>query len=79
MTYADLQINLIEMGLSIKDLANLLSMNPNSITNYKSNGMIPINLAITISLISSLKKAGLSPEDIINEVKNKHANDLIEK
>lgn len=79
MTYADLQINLIEMGLSIKDLANLLSMNPNSITNYKSNGMVPINLAITISLISSLKKAGLSPEDIINEVKNKHANDLIEK
>jgi|JI10StandDraft_1071094.scaffolds.fasta_scaffold1370990_2 DNA-binding CsgD family transcriptional regulator len=79
MTYADLQINLIEMGLSIKDLANLLSMNPNSITNYKSNGMIPINLAITISLIASLKKAGLSPEDIINEVKNKHANDLIER
>jgi len=54
-------------------------MNPNSITNYKSNGMIPINLAITISLIASLKKAGLSPEDIINEVKNKHANDLIER
>lgn len=79
MTYKDLQISLIEMGLSIKDLAILLGMNPNSITNYKSTGIIPMNLAITISLILQLKNAGFSPEKIINEVKIKHANDLIEK
>ena len=48
MTYKELQIELLEMGLSIKDLANLLGMNPNSITNYKSIGIIPMNLAITI-------------------------------
>ena len=48
VTYKELQIELLEMGLSIKDLANLLGMNPNSITNYKSIGIIPMNLAITI-------------------------------
>lgn len=78
MTYTDLQIELLEIGLSIKDLANLLGMNPNSITNYKRTKVIPLNLAITISLISYLKKTGITPEDIINEIKKKHAVDLIE-
>ena len=78
MTYTELQITLLEMGLSIKDLATLLGMNPNSITNYKSTGIIPLNLAITVTLIANLKKADLSPEEIINEVKRRHANNLIE-
>lgn len=78
MTYTELQITLLEMGLSIKDLATLLGMNPNSITNYKSTGIIPLNLAITVTLITHLKKAKLSPEEIINEVKRRHANNLIE-
>lgn len=77
MTYTELQIILLEMGLSIKDLATLLGMNPNSITNHKITGMIPLNLAITVALISCLKKANLSPEDIINEVKRKHTNNFI--
>ena len=56
MTYTELQITLLEMGLSIKDLATLLGMNPNSITNYKSTGIIPLKLAITVTLIANLKK-----------------------
>jgi len=64
MTYTDLQIELLEIGLSIKDLANLLGMNPNSITNYKRTKVIPLNLAITISLISYLKKQAL-PQKIL--------------
>lgn len=78
MTYAELQMMLLEMDLSIKDLATLLGMNPNSITNYKSTGMIPLHLAITVALISHSKKAGLSPEDIINEVKRGHAKKFLE-
>ena len=78
MTYAELQMTLLEMDLSIKDLATLLGMNPNSITNYKSTGMIPLHLAITVALISHSKKAGLSPEDIINEVKRGHVKKFLE-
>jgi DNA-binding NarL/FixJ family response regulator len=76
MTYKELQIKLLEIGLTIKDLALLLGMNPNSITNYKSTGLIPMNLAITISLIACLKQNGLDPETLINEVKRNHFNDL---
>lgn len=36
MTYTELAIVLLEIvGLSIKDLATLLGMNPNSITNIR--------------------------------------------
>ncbi len=69
MTYQEFQIELIKIGLTIKELATLIGMNPNSITNYKSKEIIPLNLAITVSLISSLKSNGIDPELAINEVK----------
>jgi len=78
MTYQEFQIELLKMGFTIKDLANLIGMNPNSITNYKSKDLIPLNLAITLSLIISLKSNGIDPETIINEVKRKHSIDLLE-
>lgn len=76
MTYQELQIQLLKMNLTIKDLAKLIGMNPNSITNYKSKDLIPLNLAIILSLIISLKNNGIDPETIINEVKRKHSIDL---
>jgi plasmid maintenance system antidote protein VapI len=78
MTYKDLQIYLLEINLTIKELALLLGMHPNSITNYKSSGLIPMHLAITISLIIALKKKGIDPMEIINEVKRKHSLDFID-
>lgn len=78
MTYQELQIELLKMNFTIKDLAKLIGMNPNSITNYKSKDLIPLNLAITLSLIISLKSNGIDPETIINEVKRKHSIDLLE-
>lgn len=78
MKYQELQIELLKIGFTIKDLANLIGMNPNSITNYKSKDLIPLNLAIILSLITSLKNNGIDPETIINEVKRKHSIDLLE-
>ena len=77
MTYQEFQIELIKINLTIKELANLIGMNPNSITNYKSKEIIPLNLAIIVSLISSLKNNGLDPELIINEIKRKHSAQLL--
>lgn len=78
MTYQEFQIELLEMGLTIKELANLIGMNPNSITNYKSKEVIPLNLAITVSLISSLKSNGIDPVLTINEVKRNHFKDFLQ-
>lgn len=77
MTYQEFQIELLQMGLTIKELASLIGMNPNSITNYKSKEVIPLNLAITVSLISSLKNNDLDPVSTINEVKRNHAAYLL--
>lgn len=77
MTYQEFQIELLQMGLTIKELASLIGMNPNSITNYKSKEVIPLNLAITVSLISSLKNNDLDPVSTINEVKRNHAAHLL--
>ncbi len=78
MTYQEFQIELIKIGLTIKELATLIGMNPNSITNYKSKEIIPLNLAITVSLISSLKSNGIDPELAINEVKRNHFKDFLQ-
>ena len=43
MTYQELQIELLKSGITIKELANLIGMNPNSITNYKNKEVIPLN------------------------------------
>ncbi|MDA4862929.1 tellurium resistance protein TerC [Acinetobacter baumannii] len=77
-TYQEFQIELIKIGLTIKELATLIGMNPNSITNYKSKEIIPLNLAITVSLISSLKSNGIDPELAINEVKRNHFKDFLQ-
>ena len=69
MTYSEFQIELIKIGLSIKDLASLLGMHPNSITNYKSKEVLPLNLAIVITLLAELKINGIDPEPIIEQVK----------
>ena len=78
MTYSEFQIELIKIGLSIKDLASLLGMHPNSITNYKSKEVLPLNLAIVITLLAELKINGIDPEPSIEQVKRKHFLDISE-
>ena len=78
MTYQELQIELLKSGITIKELANLIGMNPNSITNYKNKEVIPLFLAIILSLITELKSNGIDTECIINKVKRKHSTDLLQ-
>ena len=78
MTYSEFQIELINSGLSIKDFASLIGMHPNSVTNYKSKGVLPLNLAIVITLLAELKINGIDPEPIIEQVKRKHFLDISE-
>lgn len=77
MTYSEFQTELINSGLSIKDFASLIGMHPNSVTNYKSKGVLPLNLSIIVALISELKGKGIDPEPIIEQVKRKHLQDIV--
>lgn len=74
MTYSDFQIALIKLNLSIRELAHLLNMNPNSISNYKGSGNIPRQLSIIIILMLEMKKHGLNYMEIL---KHPITNDLM--
>lgn len=78
MTYKEFQITLIELNLNIKDFALILGMNPNSITNYKLKGFIPLQLAILVNLMQELHKNNLDYLDIIEKTKRVFSENIIE-
>ena len=78
MTYSEFQTELINSGLSIKDFASLIGMHPNTVTNYKSKEVLPLNLAIVITLLAELKVNGIDPQPIVAQVKRKHFLDISE-
>ena len=69
MPYSEFQRLVGKAGLTIKEFAKLLGMNPNSLTNYKKVGVIPHHIAITISLMSSMKDNGMDFYEVFEKVK----------
>ena len=69
MPYSEFQRLIGKAGLTIKEFAELLGMNPNSITNYHKVGVIPSHIAIIISLISSMKEKGIDFYEVFEKVK----------
>lgn len=55
-------------GLSGRSFARMLKLNPNSIANYKSSGMVPSHLGVIAVLIRTLNDAGLDYEGAISRV-----------
>lgn len=68
MKYDAFQEDLRRTGLSIRGLARLLKLNPNSITNYKAIGEVPSHLAVIVSLIRAMREAGVDYEAAISRV-----------
>lgn len=54
MVYEELTRNIGKAGLSIKEFAELIKVNPNSITNLKNKESVPKNLAIIAVLLGEL-------------------------
>jgi hypothetical protein len=54
MDYPTFKKNLAHAGLSIREFADLLHMNKNSITNYAQKGEVPAHLGIIAQLIVAL-------------------------
>ena len=70
MPYTEFQRLIGKAGLSIKEFAALLDMNPNSITNYSKQGVVPTHIAVIIALISTMKDDGLDFYPIFEKVKS---------
>jgi|CXWL01.1.fsa_nt_gi hypothetical protein len=56
MTYDEFKYELKRAKLSIKMFAELLEMNPTSITNYKRSGVIPQHLAVIAVMLAELSE-----------------------
>lgn len=54
MTYKEFERQLGKAGIAARDLAALIRMNPNSITNYSSRGTVPSHLAVIASLLGEM-------------------------
>lgn len=59
MTYEELTSELKLAGLSGRELARLLKLNPNTIANYKRSDAVPSHLAVIVTLMREMKFHGL--------------------
>ena len=66
MTYEEFRHELKRARLSIKRFAELLDMNPTSITNYKRTGTVPQHLALMAIMVAELFVRGCGV-DIIEQ------------
>jgi transcriptional regulator with XRE-family HTH domain len=59
MSYAEFLNELLRAGLSVRAFAELIGMNPNSISNYARDGALPTHLAFIAVLVAELSNKGV--------------------
>lgn len=60
MTYSDFIAELNKAGLTVRRFAELMGMQPNSISNNRKSGEIPMHLAVIASLIAEMAGRGVA-------------------
>lgn len=68
MTYAIFLRELARAGLSIRKFAEIIEMNPNSISNYARLGEVPDKLAIVAALVAEMNVQGIDYRAVIARV-----------
>lgn len=66
MDYEELVRNIGKAGLDVKEFAELIKANPNSITNLKSRDNVPKNLAIIALLLGELVDKKIPYQHLFN-------------
>lgn len=68
MTYDEFLAELGKAGLSVRAFADLIGMNPNSVSNYASTAEVPRHLAFIAVLLAEMKLHGLNFQPAIERV-----------
>jgi hypothetical protein len=68
MSYAKFLSELERARLSIRAFAELVGMNPNSISNYARSGELPTHLALIAVLVAELHSQGLNFREVVAKV-----------
>ncbi len=68
MLYSSFLAELANAGLNIRGFADLVGMNPNSISNYANKGEIPTHLALIAVLVAELDAQGIDYRRVMSKV-----------
>lgn len=68
MNYADFIARLERIGLTVRGFAELIGMNPNSVSNYARKGELPSHLALIAALVVAVGELGGDYRHIISSV-----------
>lgn len=68
MTYADFLLELDRAGLGVRSFAELVGMNPNSVSNYARSSEVPTHLALIAVLIAEMSVQGIDYRRPIGKV-----------
>lgn len=71
MDYEELKRQIGKAGLTNKAFAELIGINPNSVTNFKRT-KVPSNIAIIAVLMAEMKEHGVDFEIPIKNIKDKN-------
>ena len=69
MTYDDFLCELSKAGLSVKRFADIVGMQPNSVSNNRKRGEVPIHLALIASLFAEMSACHIDYEPVLARVK----------
>ena len=68
MPYANFLEELRKTGLSVREFAGLIGMNPNSVSNYARTGELPTHLALIAVLVVGISEMGGDYRRIMSRV-----------
>lgn len=68
VVYTEFLSELERAGLSVRSFAELIGMNPNSITNYAGRGEVPQHIALLVVLVAEMAAHGLDYRAAIAKV-----------
>jgi transcriptional regulator with XRE-family HTH domain len=68
MPYAEFLSELERAGLSVRAFAELIGMNPNSISNYARANVLPTHLALIAVLVAEMSIRGLDYKQAMAKV-----------
>ncbi|EJU9614759.1 MULTISPECIES: DNA-binding protein [Pseudomonas] len=68
MPYSDFLAELQKAGLSVRAFAELIGMNPNSLSNYARCGELPTHIALIAVLVAGISEMGGDYRQIMSRV-----------
>lgn len=68
MTYDEFKRQLGKAGVTAREFAELLKLNPSSVTNYAKQGAVPNHLAVIVTLMGEMAEHRINFRTVISRI-----------